>query len=119
MAYLYFRADPARDRYYVIGNSFRVGVCLGLRTDDRPPVIWGAFALHGRPLAEHRFPFQNDRWYQFRLVVAPERVDYYVDGSLMLSYEGRLQLPPGSIGVGGFSSAPTYFDDIAVYKFAK
>ena len=52
-------------------------------------------------------------------MVTPTRVEYYVDGSLMLSYDGRLQLPPGRIGVGGLSSAPTYFDDIAIYQLSK
>jgi hypothetical protein len=116
MAYIYFRANPAERRYYVIGNSFRIGACLSLRTDDAPPVGFGAFVLDGHPLAQRRFPFQNNHWYPFALVVTPERVDYYVDGRWMLSYEEPLKLPPGRVGIGGWSSAPTYFDDIAVYE---
>jgi hypothetical protein len=116
MAYLYVRANPAAQRYYVIGNGFQTGVGLSLKEDDAPPLMFGPFVLIGRPLAQRRFPFQKNRWYAFTLAVTPERVDYYIDGRWMLSYEGKFQLPPGRMGIGGFSSAPTYFDDIAVYK---
>jgi len=117
MAYLYFRANPAARRYYVIGNGFRTGVCLSLKEDDSLPVYrgLGPFALDGRPLAQRRYSFRNNRWYEFTLVVRPERVDYFVDGHWMLSYKGRMELPPGSFGIGGWASAPTYFDDLVVY----
>jgi hypothetical protein len=114
MAYVYFRANPAARTSYVINNGFQTGVCLSLKEDDSPPIAIGPFALDGRPLAQRRVPFQNNRWYEFMLMVKPDRVDYFVDGRWMLSYEGRLKLPPGSLGVGGFGSAPTYFDDIVV-----
>lgn len=114
MAYLYFRANPTARRTYVINNGFQTGVCLSIKQDDSPPLVVGSFALDGRPLAQRRFPFQNNRWYEFTLAVRPERVDYFVDGRWMLSYKGRLNLPPGSLGIGGFGSAPTYFDDIVV-----
>lgn len=114
MAYLYFRANPAARRAYVINNGFQTGVCLSLKDDDAPPVTLGPFALDGRPLGQRRFPFQNNRWYEFMLVVKPAGVDYFVDGRWMLSYQGRLKLSPGSLGIGGFGSAPTYFDDIVV-----
>ncbi|HLE63971.1 MAG TPA: sialidase family protein [Pyrinomonadaceae bacterium] len=114
MAYLYFRASTTPDRAYIIGNGFGTGVSLSFKEDDSPPLWFGPFALVGRPLAQHRFPFQNNRWYEFALIVTPERVEYYVDGRWMLSYEGRLELLPGSIGIGGFGLAPTYFDDIVV-----
>jgi hypothetical protein len=114
MAYLYFRANPAARRSYVIGNGFQTGISLSIKEDDSLPLRFGPFALDGRPLAQRRFPFQNNRWYEFTLEVGPERVDYFIDGRWMLSYEGRLKLPPGSFGIGGFDSAPTYFDDIAI-----
>jgi hypothetical protein len=116
MANLYFRANPGRDRFYVIAQLFRTGVWLGLREQDLPKE---SFAFGDRVLAERRFPFQNNRWYAFTLVVTPEQIDHYVDDRLMLSYKGQLKLPPGSIGIGGHVSAPTYFDDIAVYKIAR
>src|SRR6185436_19805166 len=99
-------ANPAARRSYVIGNGFRTGVCLSLKEDDSLPVYrgLGPFALDGRPLAQRRFSFRNNRWYEFTLVVRPERVDYFVDGHWMLSYEGRLELPPGSFGIGGWAS---------------
>ena len=116
MAYIYFHAHPAAHRSYVIENGFQNGVCLSLKEDDSPPISrgMGPFVLDGRPLTQRRFSFQNDRWYQFTLVVTPERVDYFIDGRWMLSYEGRLQLLSERFGIGGWSSAPTYFDDIAV-----
>jgi len=114
MAYLYFRANPAARRTYVIHNGFQTGVCLSIKKDDSPPVLFGPFALDGRPLAQRPFPFQNNRWYEFTLAVGPDRVDYFVDGRWMLSYKGPLELPPGELGIGGFGSAPTYFDDIVV-----
>jgi hypothetical protein len=116
MAYLYFRANSTTHRYYVIGNGFQTGISLSVKEDDSPPLVIGSFALDGRPLAQRRFPFQNNRWYEFTLAVRPERVDYFVDGRWMLSYEGRLKLPPGAFGIGGFGSAPTYFDHILVTK---
>lgn len=117
MAYLYFRAGPAHRQSYIIGNGFRTGVCLSLKEDRAPAVgAGGAFRLDGQPLVQRRFPFQNNRWYEFTLVVTPERVDYYVEGRWLLSFEERLRLPPGSFGVGGFDAAPTYFDDLAVYE---
>jgi hypothetical protein len=68
----------------------------------------------GRPLAERRFPFQNNRWYEFTLVVRPDRIDYFVNGRLMLRSESPVQLPPGAIGLGGAGQAPTYFDDVVI-----
>ncbi len=116
MANLYFRADPGSGKYYVISHLFRVGACLSLREGD---LSRAGLGFEGRALAERRFSFQNNRWYDFTLVVTPEQIDHYVDGRLMLSYKGQLKLPPGIIGIGGDSSAPTYFDDIAVYEIAR
>ena len=119
MANLYFRADPAGGKHYVIGHGFRTGVCLSLKEHDSPPMVFMGFVLEGQALAERRFPFQDNRWYDFTLIVTPEQVDYYIDGRWMLTHKGQLKLPPGSIGIGGVGSAPTYFDDIAVYKMAR
>ncbi len=116
MANLYFRADRAGSKYYVIGHGFRTGVCLSLKEVDLPHTVFMGFVIEGRALAQRRFPFQHNRWYEFRLVVTPEQIDYYVDGRSMLTYKGPLKLPPGSIGLGGVGSAPTYFDDIAVHE---
>lgn len=115
MAYIYFRANPINGAAYVIGNGFQTGACLSVKEDDSPRIYrFGPFVADGWPLSQRPFPFQNNHWYEFVLAVSPERVDYFVDDQWMLSYEGRLKLAPGTIGLGGFSSAPTYFDDIVV-----
>jgi hypothetical protein len=111
-ANIYFRGDPARDAYYVITNEFRAGAWLSVRDGSTSRSL-----LIGRPIAERRFPFQNNRWYQFALVVASERVDYYVDGRLMMRSDLPLRLRAGAIGVGGGGQAPTYFDDLVVSEF--
>jgi hypothetical protein len=114
MAYLFFRADPERDSYYTIVHRFRYGAWLSLRENGltAPNHIFIA-----RPLVERRFPFQNNRWYNFTLVVTPERIDYFINHRLMLSYSGPLDLQPGRFGIGGSGKAPTYFDDITVSDF--
>jgi hypothetical protein len=111
-ASLYFRADPARHTYYVVSNHFRSGVWLGVREEQAPYAP--SFFLDSHPLAQRPFSFRGNRWYGFRLVVTPDRVDYYLDGRLLLSSAEKLKLPVGRIGVGGFANAPTYFDDLSV-----
>lgn len=109
---LYFRRDSSGRRYYLISNRFRFGCWLGSNEDGT--AIAKGLELNGRPLVERRFPFQNNRWYDFTLVVTPDRVDYLVDGRLMLSSVSGLRLAPGSFGIGGRGAAPTSFDDIVV-----
>lgn len=112
MAYLYFRADPDAGRYYVISHHFRDGAWLGINNETMPAASrhW----LNSRPLSQRTFPFQNNRWYNFKLVVTPEQIDYYVEGRLMLSYKGSLTLPPNKVGIGGWGQAPAHFDDITI-----
>ncbi len=110
-ANIYFRTDKTGLRHFVITNFFRLGTWLSLKDDELPN---GLHLSGGKPLVQKRFPFQKDRWYQFTLVVTPDRIDYYVEGRLMLSFEEKLILPPGKIGIGGLYSSPTYFDEISV-----
>jgi len=110
-ASLYFRVNENRLRYYYVKNQFRRGAWLSVKDNDLPE---SGSTLGGKPVAQKRFSFRQDRWYKFKLVVTPERVDYYVDGQLTLSYDQKLTLSKGSIGIGGQSKAPTYFDDIAI-----
>ena len=110
-ASIYFRADESGLRQYVVKNQFRRGAWLSLKDDDRPI---GINTAGGAPLVQKHFSFRQDRWYKFRLIVTPDAVDYYVDGKLILSHRKKLILPKGKIGVGGFSMAPTYFDDISI-----
>ncbi len=114
-AQLNFRWDPVKNNYYHITSRFRFGVWMGLRDGD-PRAHASGSQLSSRPLAQRRFPFQNNRWYEFALVVAPERIDFFIDGRLMLSHAEQLKLPPGRFGVGGASRAPTYFDDILIAR---
>lgn len=113
-AYLFFRTDPASGRCYTIASQFRRGAWLSF--NEHGPWINsnGYRHLVGRPLVERFFPFRSNRWYRFTLVVTLARVDYFVDGHLMLSYREPLQLPPARVGIGGMSNAPTYFDDIVI-----
>ncbi|MEZ5426230.1 MAG: sialidase family protein [Pyrinomonadaceae bacterium] len=110
-ANIYVRADRSGLRHYVITNNFRRGAWISLKNDDLPG---GLHISGGTPLIQKRFPFKQNVWYEFSLAVTPERIDYYVDGRLMLSYQGKLVLPRGRMGVGGLWSSPTYFDDISV-----
>jgi hypothetical protein len=107
---IYFRHEPTSGTYYVIKNRFRLGAWLAVNGSGQ--VSPGT--LDSLPMTERRFPFQNNRWYEFKLVVTPERIDYFVNERLMLSYDGPLKLKPGRFGIGGGGAAPTYFDDIVV-----
>jgi hypothetical protein len=110
-ASFYFRTNQNGLRHYVLTNHFRIGTWLSIKDNDLPT---GLHLSGGEILAQKRYPFKQDRWYKFRLVVTPEQIDYYVNGRLMLIYKGTLRLPVGKIGVGGFHSSPTYFDDITI-----
>lgn len=110
-ASIYFRTSRSNLRHLVITNRFRFGTWLSIKNDDRPN---GLHISGGKPLIQKRFPFRNDQWYQFRLNVSPKRVEYFVDGRLMLVATDGLTLPKGKIGLGGFYSSPAYFDDISV-----
>lgn len=111
VADIYFRADQRRGTHYVIQNRFRQGTFLAIRETSAPDQ---RRASSPRPLVARRFPFQSNRWYEFTLVVAGGRIDYFVAGKLMLSYHGELALRPGSLGLGGIGQSPAHFDDIVV-----
>jgi len=110
-ANIYFRVGKKGLRHYVITNHFRRGVWLSIKDNDLPN---GLNVIGGKPLVQKRFSFRQDRWYQFKVIVTPEKLDYYIDGLLMLTQTERLTLPKGRFGVGGWVHAPTYFDDISV-----
>lgn len=112
-ASLYFRIGKKGLRHYVITNRFRYGAWLSLKDNELPN---GLHFSGGEVITQKRFPFKKDLWYRFTLVVTPKQVDYYVEERLMLSYKGELILPKGRIGIGGFQSSPTYFDDISVWE---
>ncbi len=114
---LHFRVNENEQKQFVLINHFRIGSWLSLKEFDMPEGT--PHIANGQVLAQKRYPFRQDRWYKFKLVVTPEQVDYYVDGSLMLSYKGELDLPNGKIGIGGYTFSPTYFDDISVSEIEK
>lgn len=118
LANIFFRATPSltNPRHFVISNRFRSGSWISLKDDDRPP---GVHYIGGQVLDQTRHPFLNDRWYRFRLVVTPEQADYFVDGRHLLSAKGIGRLSPNLIGLGGYTTAPTYFDDISVRTIRK
>ena len=110
-ASLYFRVGEKALRHYVIKNQFRRGTWLSIKDND---LSAKDDPIGGLPLVQKRYSFRQNRWYEFRLVVTPVQVDYYVNGNLMLSYDEKLILKKGRIGIGGDSKAPTYFDDISI-----
>ncbi len=63
------------------------------------------------------YPFQNDRNYRFTLKVTPGSVKYWVDGRLMISYQGELP-PPDRIGIGGRAVFSTSFQNIQVHEIS-
>ncbi|REJ76021.1 MAG: hypothetical protein DWQ47_10380 [Acidobacteria bacterium] len=113
VAGIFLRAGPESSRQLVIGNQFRVGAWISLKNDDFP---LKGYRLSGKVLDQTRFPFQKGKWYPFRVVVTPRQIDYYVDGRLMLSAETDGLPPPDRIGFGGYTAAPTYFDDLKVFS---
>lgn len=117
IASIYFRRDKNNLKHYVISNRFRHGVWLSVKDNDLPI---GSHASGGTPLVQKAFPFRQDRWYKFTLVVTPEQVDYYIDDRLMLSLKEKLIFPAGGkIGIGGYIPAPTYFDDISISELTE
>ncbi len=112
-AAIYFRSNESGLKHYVIKNRFRNGAWLSVKNND---LSIGLHRVGGNLLAQKRFPFKNGNWYEFRLLVLPDGIDYYIDNRLMLSHREKLVLPRGKFGVGGLVQAPTYFDDIALYK---
>lgn len=96
---------PDRLQGYSIWNHFRIGVKLyesGVRYYPEENIL---------PLADRAFPFRNDTWYRFRLVVAGSALDYYIDDEWMLSFEG-LSTEPGSLVLA--ADSPVEFDDLRV-----
>jgi len=109
---IYLRFDKNESKYLVIKNRFRYGSWLSLKEAE---VQSGLDWVGGKVLAQKAFPFRSDRWYGFKLIVTNEQIDYYVDERLMVSFAGRIDLPPGRFGLGGWARSPAYFDDISVF----
>lgn len=110
---IYLRTGDSGKRHFVISSQFRAGSWISIKDDDRET---GLHRIGGRLLDEERFPFGRNKWYRFRVVVTPEQIDYYVEGRRILGVLTGGALAPGSVGLGGYTSSPTYFDDIRVYS---
>ncbi|MCO6511996.1 MAG: exo-alpha-sialidase [Aridibacter famidurans] len=110
---IYIRSGDSLKRQIAVTNQFRVGAWLSIK--DEGDAAWQS-PLGGTPVAERRFPFQRNEWYDFKLVVTPTQVDYYIEGRRLLGARLDEKTEPGSIGLGGYTSAPTYFDDIRIYS---
>ena len=108
---IYFRTSANGLRYYVIKNRFRHGSWLSIKDNDLPN---GLNILGGTPFKEKPFSFRSDRWYEFKLVVSSNQIDYYIDEKLFISNVGDLKLSKGKIGIGGWATSPAYFDDISL-----
>jgi len=108
---IYFRTSADGLRHYVIKNRFRHGSWLSIKNNDLPN---GLSVLGGTPLEEKPFSFRSDRWYEFKLVVSSNQIDYYIDEKLFISHAGATTLSEGKIGIGGWATSPAYFDDISL-----
>jgi hypothetical protein len=113
-ASLIFRSQAGEDgrplRGFILRNHFRQGIWL-VASDAG----FNHWEIDGTVLSEAAFPFRSDTWYRFRLIVLDDRLDYYVDGRLMLSSREA-----GARRKGGFSlstgGSPAEFADIRLYR---
>lgn len=114
-AMIYFRVQEMNQsgpqKGYALRNTFRQGVSLW-RSDS-------GFSDPSRekttPINTVLFPFRQNVWYSFRLVVAGSLVDYYIDDRRICSGAGYNEYLKGRIflGVGG---GPVEFDDIRIFS---
>lgn len=97
---------------YALANLFREGLML-LHSDTE-------LALHPRHgnevVTDTWWPVLQDVWYRFRLVVAGDALDYYLDGRRVLAHRGLHRLRSGRILLGG-GFAPVEYDDVRLYRF--
>lgn len=104
-AYIYLRATKDKEgrlHYYRLSNYFRAGVTLEY------------FAGKARlPLAEASYPFQKDRWYEFRTEIKDGTLTHFINDSLLIATDKLIPLSRGRIGIGAFF-APAYFRELRV-----
>lgn len=104
-AYLYLRVTKDKEgrlRYYRLSNYFRTGVTL--------EYFDGKARL---PLAEASYPFQKDRWYEFRTEIKDGTLNHFINDSLLIATDKLIHLSRGRIGIGAFF-APAYFRELRV-----
>ena len=105
-AYIYFRAqvESSSERYYRLSNFFREGARLD---------YWDGARM--RLLSFTPYSFQKNRWYAFRSVVLGNRLQHFIDDSLLIRTDTLLQLHRGKIGIGA-ALFPTFFQRIRVHE---
>lgn len=115
MALIFFRARRGRTsaRYWVIGNRFRTGAFVSVGSRLPPSGQWPP----GEVRQSYWYPFQQSRMYRFRLKVTPSGIRYWVDGRLMLSYQGDLP-SPGQLGIGGIAFFSTSFGQMRLRELS-
>jgi hypothetical protein len=58
----------------------------------------------------------ENTWYSFRIVLNGPSMEYYIDGNLVMSYDGLTSYSTGKIGLKTAHYGEAYFDDILVYS---
>lgn len=103
-AYIYFRVNNENNllTYYRIKNYFKSGVVV--------EYFDGRVLL---PVIESPFSIQKDKWYDFRVEVKDNFLNYFLNDNLLLFTDKINLIPRGKIGVGAFYS-PAYFRNISV-----
>jgi hypothetical protein len=120
-AHVFLRMRPAAGDETVLSGvhvrtHFRRGVYLSharlpLGHEGGPP-----FPVV-EPLADRWHPVLQGRWYDFRLVVSGRRLDSWLDGQHLLTWEG-LDTGPGTILFAADPLAPVEWDDLRLSAIA-
>lgn len=103
-AYIYFYVQNKNNsyKYYRVRNYFKNGV-----------VIEHFNGKNLIPVIESPFLIQSDKWYNFRIEVKDNFLNYFLDDKHILSTDKISEISGGRIGVGAFYS-PAYFRNILV-----
>ena len=103
-AYVYFRvlSDNNLLKYYRVKNFFRTGI--------KVEYFDGSILV---PVTESTYYIQNNRWYNFLVEIKKNRLNYFLDDSLIITSDRITKITNGKIGVGTFAS-PSYFKNIKV-----
>jgi hypothetical protein len=106
-AYIYLRVTKDKEerlRYYRLSNYFRTGVTLEYFDGKTRS-----------PQADAPYPFQKDRWYEFRAVMQDSILNYFIADSLLIATDKLIHLSRGRIGIGAFFT-PAYFKNIQIIR---
>jgi len=104
-AFILFRMNEKpgdNTSYYQIMNFFRLGVTLEYFN-----------GMSYTQIANAPFPFQEDEWYLFHVVLKENCLNYYINDSLILAIENLNNNVAGTLGIGTHN-APAYFKNFSV-----